>query len=216
MNRLELRTAARSILNEEVASFWTDTELNEWLNWAIRDLSAMVRVESNGSMTGTTTAGTVTLAGVARVVAVRCNGLPVKLVNMLEVVGSAADLSAAGTPLRYYLTIDAATGTMVLNWYPAPDNAYPYTIYVVNALGDMTTDSQVPAIPARHHHRLLSKVLSQAYAKGGRDYGASTGFESAWQNDLRIIAADLMNTSEEGYTIRYVDAQTQRPYNPLE
>jgi hypothetical protein len=213
------------VLNEPVASFWQDTELNDWINWAIRELAAMIRVESNNSITGNTVNGTGTLtlgAGVMRIVTVRANSTPLKRIVLADVVRLNLDLTAKGSPTHYYTTIDGSTGALVMNWYPIPDAAYAYQVYTVNELTDLTSDTgagSTPAFPARHHHRLLSKVWAMAYAKGGRDYGASTGFSQQWEKvDLPTIVADLMNTQDEGYTIRYVDPEQPSPgsFNPLD
>lgn len=222
MDRTAIRTAARELLNEATASFWSNTELDRWLNFGIQDINAVIRVESNTTTTGNTVADTATIslaAGVIRIFAARLNTDPLKRTTIQELVALDADLAATGTPTHYYQTRDATTGVIVVNLWPIPDKAYAYTIWTLNELAELTADGQSPALPVRHHHRFVNKILSMAYSKGGRDPGAASGYSREWIQDLRAIVADLMNNQEEGYTVRYVDLENPRPsstWNPLE
>lgn len=220
MLRSDLRTQARNLLNETAASFWTDVELHEWINWAIRELASLIRVETNSATVGNTVNGTGTLAlaaGVSRILHVRCNTDPLRRVELIDVLKADTDLTATGTPTHFWVTT-GSTGALVVNWWPIPDAVYAYVVYGTNTLSDLAADADSPAIPPRHHPKLISKVLALAYAKGGRDYGASTGWEAQWQRERNEIVADLINTRDDGYVVRYVDperADISSTFNPL-
>lgn len=222
MDRETIRTAARELLNEATASFWSNTELDRWLNFGIQDINTVIRVESNSTTEGNTVAATSTIslgAGVIRIFAARLNGNPLARTTIQELVALDADLSATGTPTHYYQTRNSSTGVIVVNLWPIPDAVYAYTIWTLNELAELSADNQSPALPVRHHPKFVNKILSMAYSKGGRDPGAASGYSQEWKADLRAIVADLMNNQEEGYTVRYVDLENPRPsstWNPLE
>lgn len=219
MNRLDIRALSRYTLNESSERYWKDAELNAYINLGIQEINQLIRIESNGTVSDTTTAGVTTIvlgSSVRAIVTMTLNGLPLKKTTLAALVAGGTDLTATGTPTHRYTTMGASSA-LTVNLWPIPDAAYAYTIWSQNELADLTGETDVPALPARWHGALRLKVLAEAYSKGGRDYGAATGFDAEWKTSLRNLVADLLNTETEGYMIRYVDPSGpgSTTFNPL-
>ncbi len=194
-----IRTRIRDILNESTAAFWTDAELNYWVNDGIREIAELTGCIQNIDAL-TTTNGTRT---------VTYTGYDVAAVEYKPASGTRTAL-AQSDPLRdghgrYNSTTPQFfwTGKGAFGIDPLPDATYNLDAYINDVATDMTVDSQIPEIPPAFRPLLVDYGLYRAFLKEG-NYGAASLFHQIYQSELIYTAQDnLANIPDARSEMRY-------------
>jgi len=164
MNRSELRTALRSLLNEDTAGFWTDAQLNTYLNLANDRVNSIVSATREDyftiSATFATVQGTQNYAFPSDCRFIRRleiydpndTNYIIKLDELrwprIEANGDWL-FTNQGMPKRY--TIRGQQFSL----YPIPDTVYNMRLYYDSRPGNMDSDSDSPDTPTDFHDMLV-------------------------------------------------------------
>jgi hypothetical protein len=176
MNRLEIRTIVRKRLGETTGAFWTDPELNTWINVACKDVAFRTKcLRTNGLLTTTADTQEYALSGFTNILSVleveyyqdgttweKIIATTREELNSLTPGWKSAD---SGTPQKYY----ADREENVIGFYPKPDDdndgAYCRVYYTYNHT-DIAGDTDSPLF--------LADILHLAII----DWVVATGFET--------------------------------------
>lgn len=164
MNRGEIRTAMRNLLNEDSAGFWTDAKLNSYIDLANQRVNSIISTLREDYFT---ISATFLLQS-----GVKSYDLPgdCHFVRRLEIYnlsdpsditkldplpfprmegGNEWPFTASERPARFVVR-----GTQFDAW-PIPDQNYPARIYYDQRKDNFTTDNDVPASPVDFHDMLV-------------------------------------------------------------
>lgn len=175
MTRLELRTLALSLLDDDASGYFTEPQMNVFLNNAQNSVQKqLINCGQNYALKCVTT---------TLVVSQRNYELPddFKKVNRLEVITSGSvpnesyqaltpitlnqqDLMTTGTatPCAYYISKNS------LFLVPAPDTALTLRLTYTYLLPDMTQDSDVPDVPEAYHELIALYAARDGFIKDER------------------------------------------------
>ncbi len=184
-----LRTRTRDILNESAAAFWTDTELNGYINEGIRDIASLTGCIQNID-TATTSASTRTVSytgyDIENIEYKPASGNRESLIQIDPLKDGHVQLD--GTDPQYFWK-----GKGVFGIEPVPDGTYNLDVYVQDYPTDLTVDSQIPEIPMAFRPLVILYALYRAYMKEF-NYGAAALLHQMYQSELIFAAEDnLMN-----------------------
>lgn len=164
MNRSEIRTQVRALLNESTAGFWSDTNLNGYINMANQRVNSIIANTREDYFTTTSTFNTI--AGT------QSYQFPVdcRFVRRLEHYSvtdasyidkldelkfprteaqGAWNFSAPGKPVGY-----TVFGSQ-FNLAPIPDDVYPMRLYYDARKDDLALDTEVPLSPTDFHDMIV-------------------------------------------------------------
>ena len=208
MTRLQIRDLIRKKLGETTAAFWTDTELNTWINDAGHDIAFKTKCQrTNGTFT--------TVEGTAEYTATSQFST---LISIFEVYyyqdGSSWEkltpttrteldhlhpgwLSAAnGTPYQYYFDREED----VIRLYVPPDSTNAGTdyckVFYAYDYVDVTGDSTESPLPARLHDAQVDYVTALGFEQRGHGDKAN----DAWQKyytKLKIYMGERSREKED-------------------
>ena len=205
MNRLGIRTLIRKKLGESTAAFWTDVELNTWIDDGCDDLAFRAKcIKTNGKMTTVTSTMEYALS----------TYYP-NLLSITEVYyyldGSTWDKleptnrteldeeepgwksAASGTPDRYYWDKEAD----VLGFYVKPNATNAGTnyaeVYYNKKHIDITDDTSTIDIPEPLHNAIIDYVV--AIGLDTRGWGDRAN--DAWQKYFSKIRDYQIERSRE-------------------
>jgi len=199
MTRSEIRALVRKSLGETTESFWSDTELNTWIDDGGYDLAFRTKsIRANGYIT-TTSAGEYTIStdlasNVLTVLDVyyKVSGTTwTKLALMsreeLDTRYPTWRSDTAGTPLIAYFDMEEGT----IGFYVAPaagqyGTSYARVYYAVN-FTDLALDTSVPTLPTYLHRAIAYYVI--AYGFEQRGYGDKSN--DAWKKYDTMISTYL-------------------------
>ena len=178
MTRQEIRELARKRLGETTASFWTDTELNTWIDDAGIALATQTRsIKANGLMTSIEDQAEYTLSTYyPNLIAVDelwyyQNGetwrkLPATTRVELERLQQGFMSADSSVPQKYYWSKEED----LIGFNPAPnsDNAGEYVkIYYSRTYTDLTADTSTPTLPEFLHMAMVHHVVAFGYETRG-------------------------------------------------
>jgi hypothetical protein len=165
MNRSELRTALRSFLNEDIPGFWTDAQLNTYINLANDRVNSIISATREDyftiSATFSTVAGTKSYSFPTDCRFIRRmeiydptnEGNIIKLDELrwprIEANGDWLFPLTTAQPKRY-----VTRGTQ-FDLYPTPDAAYPIRIYYDARPATMDSDDDIPTSPSDFHDMIV-------------------------------------------------------------
>ena len=180
MTREEIRDMARKRLGETTATFWTNTELNSWIDEAGDDLAFKTKsIKTNGTLTTTEdqqeytlSTNFSTLVSITDVEYYQDGTTWVKIpatsreeLNNLHKGWQSAD---SGTPQKYYWDREED----IIGFYPTPDGdndgAYA-TVYYARTYTALATDASIPTLPSFLHMAMVYYVAAIGF--GTRGYG---------------------------------------------
>ena len=180
MIRSEIRDRARKRLGETTASFWTDAELNSWIDEAGDDIAFKTKsIRTNGTLTTVTdqqeyglASNFSTLISIIDVEYYQDGTTWVKIpatsreeLSKLHRGWQSAD---SGTPQKYYWDREED----IIGFYPTPDSsndgAYA-TVYYARTYTPMGADSATPTLPSFLHMAMVYYVAAIGF--GTRGYG---------------------------------------------
>lgn len=201
MTRAEIRNLVRRRLGETTAAFWSDAELNTWINDACTDISFRAKCLPGNSKFST-------VSGTAEYVISSLVSATILSINEVYYLQEGTvwqkieatsrtqlDLdypnwksTDSGTPLFYYF--DREEG--IFGLYPKPDATNAGTdygeIYFTKAHVDLNADGESPQLPEYVQLAAVDFVVANGYEQRG--WGEKSN--DAWQkyytrvNDYRI------------------------------
>lgn len=193
MNLGEIRSMARTWLNEPTASFWTDAELNRFIDYGSKKLDrTIITLDRNmmlPSVTFTTTANT------------KAYGLPTDFQSMVRlehyVASDVSDIdkideirfprvegqgewpvSSTGKPSRYFIR------DKQIEFLPCPDDAYTIRLYYNKLQTAMTVDTDIPPSPSDFHDMIALWAVILALPKNGDSPDHFVGLYKEREKDL--------------------------------
>lgn len=193
------RTSSRDLLNESVANFWTDTELNYWINDGIREIAEMTGcIQHIDSLTTTNGVRTVSYTGYdcLNVEYVPASGSRRSLVQSSPLQDGHNQYD--GTAPQYWWVNKGVIGID-----PLPDATYNLLAYISDIPADLTVDSQVPEIPPSFCSLVPWYVCYRAYLKEN-NFGAAALCYQIYRNEMVYIAQDILaNVPDARSEMRY-------------
>ncbi len=144
-NRGELRTAIRSVLREPVAARWLDTDINDYINNALEEVSrALLRTKKSTALVAKN-AETVTLPTDCLILNelfwVDINNVITPIYRQFEdAIPTTAAVNDIGTPTKYWL-IDN-----LIYLRSVPDTAGTVQFVYYYKLPELNSDTDVPAL----------------------------------------------------------------------
>jgi len=208
MTRLRIRDLIRKRLGETTSAFWTDTELNNWINDSGHDIADKVKcIKKNGVITTVeSTSEYVLTDAFPRILSVYDvdfyqNGttwvkLPLVTRLTLDATNTGWRSAPDSTPDQYYTDREEN----LIGLYPSPNSnnegAY-LRVYYSQDYTDMTSDDDTPTnIPFSLQEAMV-------------DYVVSTGYETrGW--------GDKTNDAKEKYIRRLKSYMIQRDFEKQE
>ena len=160
MNRADIRTFMRLLLNEGEPGFWKDEDLNKCIDAACKRVSGIISSTRNEYFTQSSV--------FSSVVNIRSYSIPsdCRMIRRIEIYDP-SDASKifkldeikfprieAGGPWPFSQTGQPARYTMVgthFDLYPLPDEAYPMRIYYDVRQDSLSDDTSIPTIPLDFH-----------------------------------------------------------------
>lgn len=164
MNRSELRTNMRLLLNEETAGFWSDADLNKCVNMACQKVNSIVSGIKEDYFTASATFVTVantksynlpTDCRFVRRMEIYDTSDTGKIYKVDEIKFPQTEAQGpwpypyTGRPIGYYLI-----GTH-FDLHPIPDGVYNMRIYYDTRKNDLSTESDSPSIPTDFHDSVV-------------------------------------------------------------
>jgi len=194
-----IRTRIRDILNESTAAFWTDSELDYWINDGIREIAELTGcVQHIDALVTTNGVRTVAYTGhdVAAVEYKPASGTRVALAQAEPLRDGHGRYK--GTAPQFFWT-----GKGVIGIDPLPDAAYNLDVYINDVASDLTVDSEIPEIPPAFRPLLVYYGLYRAFLKEG-NFGAASLFHQIYQSELIYTAQDnIINIPDARSELRY-------------
>jgi len=198
MNRQNIRDLARKNLGETTASFWTNAELNTWINDAGTDIAFETKsIRTNGYITtvedqeeySISTDLDSALIAVAEVYfyqnATTWRRLEETNRERLKVEHPGWMSAGSGVPTQYYWSREED----LIGVYVPPDSTNAGTdymrVYYSKAFTDLASDAAVPTLPEYLHMAMVHHVTATGYQQRG--YGDKAN--DAWSKYHSRIAA---------------------------
>lgn len=165
MNLGQIRTAVRDEISEPTAGFWSNAEIDRWINRANYDLVDAAGIESASAQTITTIDGTESYslasdAGLVEQVELVDKTDSTEFTILRPLSLEQRDTDGKSEPVGYYVN---GTKLFVV---PVPDGVYTLRVWYTRAGVTLSADSDTPIIPARFHDLLTLFAVSQAKRKG--------------------------------------------------
>lgn len=188
MIRSAIRVFSRKRLGETTAAFWSDSELNGWINLACKDLSRRTKcLKTDDYLTTTESTGEYTLStnftGIIAITEVyyKQNGDSYQKLDYIDRTGLDAKYPGwqsadDGTPTKYYYDIEED----VIGFYQSEDSDnygtnYARVYYAVTHT-DIADDDNSPTLPEDLHLAVCDWVV--ATGLDSRGYGDKSN--DAW------------------------------------
>lgn len=187
-------TEVRNVLNESTASFWSDAQIQEWINQGCVDISAKAHcVEALTTIAivqGTTVYTLATAAG-SYTAAVSLNGTDLAVMRILAAYLNNIALVRAGIRVwGHQLGTGQVPPIVVSHWarriYVAPP---PSANGTLNLLVSVRTDD-TRDIPESYQHLLIPFALYKAYQRD-RKWTQAAQMYAEYANNLAVQRRDL-------------------------
>jgi hypothetical protein len=192
MTLSDLRTALRDIIDQPNTSIFGNTQLNRFINDALRDVYQEIITRNPmylyKSSTVATTANSYFTALPSDCVAVN------RLVNsngetLARMYTSNMDMAESTAEPIYFSVVGPN-----IHWWPKPGAAYTFTIYYHYLPADLSTDSSSPTLPYGYHDIVAwGAAIKTRIAKEDKVREYYDTYGSKLQNLLRVISIDTTN-----------------------
>ena len=178
-----LRTKVRDALNEASEGFWLDTEIDSFINEAIRDIAEKSAcVEDIQPIATTAGIRYVSYAGIA------CQNLDYKPSSghrfslIQRDARSFGRLQKPGAAPQYFADLG---GNVWID--PLPGDIYYLDAYtVLDVTVDLTDDEEVPVIPEAFRNLIVPRATAMALTKEQR-YAVAKQLMSIYMNELNYL-----------------------------
>ncbi len=205
MTRTRIRALIRKRLGETTASFWTDAELNDWINDSMNDVAYETKcIKANGKI-DTTAASTYTVSSsfsnyiaVNEVYIYQDGDTWVKLKKTtrerLDRESTGWKSAESSVPQQYYWTLDED----IIGLYPKPNSDNQGTeyleVYYSNNSTDMSSDSETPT---KISYPLQLAMIDFVVATGFETRGYGEKANDAWGKYGRRIQKYMIERDKE-------------------
>lgn len=171
-----IRSRIRTLLNEPTASHWTDAELNNCINDAMRyiaEQAACVCTIDDANTEAGSRAVAFTGHRIEAAEYVSASGVPTSLKKITpQQVGH---VPCAGKHPQYWYELGQYIGIE-----PRPNAIYHLHLYIVDYPADLASDSAVPGIPLAYRPLIALLATSTAMIKEQRYYPAKFLMSVFW------------------------------------
>lgn len=191
MNLQQMRLEVRRAIDEITPNFWTDAEINAWLNEGAKlmCMSAQPLQATHQFMTVANKQEYPLPPDVDEIINVSiAAGGSVRNMQLVDPRYVQIGTSSTGAPESCYLrtlaqhltdhaannlqinqvnTLDPTTHAMVLGLYPVPGAAYPVTVQYFSRHFEMVGDAAVSPVPPEFHRGIIAFAVSLAKEKDG-------------------------------------------------
>jgi len=197
MNLGEIRTMTRTYLNEPVAAFWSDDELNMWVNRGVRKVTVMIKNVSRYHFT--TRANFQTVAG-QEYYQLPANLKDLKYVSKLTSDGTELPMSRAPWPNPFAFTEDPLPTTSntqsqdvpsgywivgaSMRLLPIPAAAVTIRLYYEARLVDLVNDADIPTFDEDYHDMAAIWAAVNARIKNSEPTNDLAGIFKERREDL--------------------------------
>jgi hypothetical protein len=204
LTRQQIRDLSRKRLGETTASFWTDAELNTWIDDAGEDLAFKTKsIRANGYLTViedqaeyTVNSNFPNLLSILEVYHYqnsKWRRLTATTRNELELQNQVWRSVDSGTPDRYYWDREED----LFGLYIPPDSDSAGTnyirVYYTRTYTTLATDASVPTLPDFLHRAMSDYIVATGFETRG--YGDKAN--DAWGKYLRRIQEYLVERRRE-------------------
>lgn len=204
MTRQEIRDMARKRLGETTARFWSDVELNVWLDEGGHDIAFKTKsLRSNSTLTTTSGTGEYSLSSIATGIlsvlgveykqdAVNWVKLPATTRKILDRETPGWRNSNSSTPMSYYWDREEN----LFGVYPKPDstNAGAYCkVWYSYDYSDLSDDTASPTLPNFLHMAIAHYIVALGYETRGHGDKAN----DAWGKYYARIQEYLVEKGRE-------------------
>lgn len=194
--KTELYARGTDYLSEDAAGV---TRAERWLNQGYREICAVQPwVFLEATVTGSAAGTGLSIPDLRRIVYIKhvATGMPLRPVQMRELVNDSVDLDYAGDPQFYYFTSDVLIKTV-------PTNSDSIEVRYIKRVAPMTgTDS--PLFDEEYHNLIVDKAMVRAYIDGD-NYEAAAALKAEIGETINAMREDYSLTSSEPGYIRIVD-----------
>lgn len=189
----QLRTRIRSLLNEETALYWTDDELNRWINDAEREIAALALNIQNID-TATTVNGTRTVAFTGyKVEHVEYNAGGSGNIGLAKITPNQIGrlpVNAATIPQYWYEYGYSGYDKIGIDPLPSTTPGKDLNLYLADSpAAVLSGDSDVPTVPHESRLLIIFYVLKRAYEKEGKT-GAAAQLGGMFKNEITHLIQD--------------------------
>lgn len=183
MNRGEMRTEVRYLLNESTAAFWTDTEIDNWLDQGQRDIAVKALcIESTGSIT--TAAGTREYSYTG----LKCAACEYNNKTLVAIpIKQIGHRTINGVTPQYWYEYNGKIGVD-----PLPDAVYSIKTYLAVDSTDFANDAAVSTLPVIFQ----SSILLYAFYKGlmkERKFAQAAQIYNIYINEITYERQDIID-----------------------
>lgn len=199
-SRLTILTSVRLELQETTPGFWTDAELNGWLDEANGEVTRAARVEASAAFTMTAQTENVALPAdffLAR--RIELQSLAGSAANWRELRPLSLDLRRPADPTNPAGTFGSPFGYFIygttMTVVPSPDQGYSGTIYYFKNATPFTGDTDTPVYPEGISQLRVNRTIflyTCAMALRKRQDAAYTTYAGDYNSMLKDIEKDTI------------------------
>lgn len=203
MTLAQARSRVRARLDEATETFWTDDNLDVWINEGARDLSRRTETLLTSDVTNPVTAGVATVAAPTNVLRIymvewerdgddRVKELEYRDRKQMPAVWWESQDISSGEPWCY--TTDGYPPSLTLRLYPTPSDAGNLRIHYYASSTDATDDSDTVTTPNGWDDLILDYAEFRALRVDG---------DARWQSAFQIYEGNVARMLET--TRRFVE-----------
>lgn len=204
MNRQEIRNKVRKMLGETTEAFWTNAEINIWIDDACNDIAMhTLCLKGNATLTSVVNTAEYTLSSqIADVLAIVSEAyymdgstyekLQPTTVEELDFDYPGWRSASAGTPFKYYWNLQEN----IHGLYPKPDatNAGAYwLVKYVKRHANISSDTETVDIPLELHPAIIEQVVATGLETRGQREQAGYHLAKFTQMLVRWKAVNSFN-----------------------
>lgn len=180
MSREDMVVRVRDMLNEDVASFWTDTQIEDSILEGVRFIASLTQAIQS-IVTVTTSAGNREVIFIGtKVHYVEYNGVSLRRIAVKSFGNIPTNTSAP----EFFFPQDEA-----LQVEPIPDDAYPLTLYVSSTPSNMVEDTDTTDLPISYDLTVVHFATMKGFMEEGNVTMAKT-MENMMMGDLGFHEVD--------------------------
>ena len=183
-----LRIEVRALLKEATASFWTNAQIDSYINDAISDISV-----KSGCYRSTVSVNTTTLTRLVLFTGYKCVAVEYNKVSLIKIYPlQAGHVKLNGVAPQYWFEFGSSIGIE-----PIPPGAYALTLYTLLAPATLVNEADVPDIPYTFCHLIIPYATSLALQEDAK-YGAAKLIMDVYDNELTFVTMSIVPNIPDG------------------
>ncbi len=188
-----ITTRIRDLLNEDVAVFWSDTELIRTINDAVRQTGILGNcIERTETITTTSATRLTRYTSHTVVYAEYLGTTPLGLIRIHP--KQVGHVPINGTSPQYYYIEDGYVGIE-----PLPDATYSIRLYTLDYPSrEMSVNTELPELPEEYRPLIIPYALHLAILKEGK-VAASQQLYSIFMNEIQYHKFMYNKATKDGY-----------------